>query len=74
MAFVVGVVGNDGEGSRAGEIENNLQCLLEDLGVERTVMLVDLIRAVMDTTGYGNVSIVINDRRVETIKQEFSYK
>jgi hypothetical protein len=74
MAFEVNVVSDDGAESRAGEIETNLQCLLEDLGVERTVMLVDLIRAVMETTGYGNVSIVINDRRVETIKQEFSYK
>ncbi len=48
--------------------------LLEQLGSERLIRLADLIQDVEDKTGYGNVSIVINDRRVETIKQEFSYK
>ena len=48
--------------------------LLEQLGSERLIRLADLIQDVTDKTGYGNVSIVINDRRVETIKQEFSYK
>ena len=48
--------------------------LIRLLGMEKIIQLADLLGEVSTKTGYGNVSIVINDGRVETIKQEFSYK
>jgi hypothetical protein len=65
----------DGPGlANRSMVEYALEKLLRKLGEERIVQLAELIQDVEDKTGYGNVSIVINDRRVETIKQEFSYK
>ena len=74
-----GIAGQGVAGMSNLSSENFVECTAMDelirlLGMEKIVQLADLLGEVSAKTGYGNVSIVINDGRVETIKQEFSYK
>lgn len=44
------------------------------MGEERLVQLLDLILEIQNVTGWGNVTIVVADRRIVQLKNEKSYK
>ena len=50
-----------------------LQALLKSLGESRLLHLAELIETVQSETGYGDITIVIADRRVVRLKAERSY-
>ena len=58
----------------AADAEITLAELKSYFKPELWIRFIFLMREVKDKTGFGNITIIISDRRVETIKQEFSYK
>ena len=50
-----------------------MQALLKSLGESRLLHLAELIETVQSETGYGDITIVIADRRVVRLKAERSY-
>lgn len=55
-------------------IAEALERLIGQLPREKLVMLPDLIDQVLQASGWGNVTIVIVDRRVELVKVEISHR
>ena len=50
-----------------------IQTLLISLGGSRLLQLAELIETVQSETGYGDITIVIAERRVVRLKAERSY-
>jgi len=51
-----------------------LRFLLVTFGYDKLTMLRDLLKDVIEDTGYGGIDIVIADKRVTLLKVEKSYR
>jgi hypothetical protein len=68
-----GCKAGEGKSPQAAELNAAASRLLRLLGAERFVHLPDLIEEIQRETGFGDITIVVAERRVVRLKAEKSY-
>lgn len=67
----VTIIGSDGQSQY---LTQALYALLRQMGAERVIQLAALLDEVISVTGYGDVKVVVADRKVALLKAEKSFR